>query len=296
MKKKLSLNIIISILFISLLSTKSVFAKTISRQTIKVTPAYISQTTLAGRDISDDISIFNESKIPLDISLTARNIDYNGKKIYYNASESITNIFHWISVGESNFIISPQSTLDVPIKINIPKNEKFGSYNGALIVSNVTKGSSGNSRVVGSIIANIFINIRGNNKGYSNLNLKYSNLPFLIFHTPYKYTYSVLNPGPYNNADISTMHINSIFYNTQIQSNLINLLVNQQRLTTFKIQNIPWGLYSVTLDTHNIGDNTNFTKTFYMVYFPIYIYIMVIIIIIFIIFLIARKRFKIKYT
>ncbi len=296
MKRKYVFFITISILFIPFFFTRSVFAKTISSQTIRVTPAYISQTTLPGKNISEDISIFNESKIPLNISLTARNVDYKGKRIYYNASESITNILSWIRVGQSNFIISPQSTLNVPVKINIPKNEKYGSYNGALIISNVTKGRGGNSRVVGSIVANVFINIRGNNKGYSNLNLEYPNLPFFIFNTPYKYIYSISNPGPYNNASLSTMHINSIFYNREIPSNLINLLVNQQRSVSFKIQNIPWGLYSVTLDTQNIGDNTNFTKTFYMVYFPIYIYIIIAVIIILIIFLIVRKRSKVKYS
>ncbi len=240
MRYKYSFITILLIFSVSLFFSKSVFAKTISKETIRVTPAYISQTTLPGKSISDNISIFNESKIPLNISLTARNVDYSGKKIYYNASESITNILSWITVGKSNFIISPKSTINIPIQINIPKNEKYGSYNGALIISNITKGEAGLSRVEGSIVDNIFINLRGSNKGYSNLITKYSNFSFFVFNTPYKYSLYISNPGPYNNASLSTMNINSIFFTRQITSNLDNTLVNQKRNIEFNIQDIPW--------------------------------------------------------
>ena len=286
------------ITILSLFLVNSVFAKTTSKETIRVTPAFISTTSLPGKNISENLSIYNETRKPLSININPTNVDYKRGKIYYNSSESITNILSWISIssGNRNFTVSPQSTVNIPVTINIPTKSAFGSYNGAIIVSNVTKGISNQSKVVGSIVVNIFLNLRGKNKGYSLLKVTPNNPNFFEFNTPFKFNYSVLNNGPYNNAFISSLSIHSIFYNKNLKSKLTNILVKQKRVENFNINNIPWGLYSINLNIKNIGNNLNTNKSFYILYLPYYIYIILTILIIAIILILFKRKSKIKYT
>ena len=155
-------SIIFAILFF-LTFSQSVYAST-NKETLRVTPAYISITKSSNTNTSENLSILNESLIPLEVSLSQGNIEYINKKLTITQNNAITNINSWIKITQKSFIIQPKATINIPVDINIPKNTKNGSYNGEITISNITKNLSGQSRVEGSIVINVFVNIRGKNK------------------------------------------------------------------------------------------------------------------------------------
>ncbi len=285
-------SIIFAILFF-LTFSQSVYAST-NKETLRVTPAYISITKSSNTNTSENLSILNESLIPLEVSLSQGNIEYINKKLTITQNNAITNINSWIKITQKSFIIQPKATINIPVDINIPKNTKNGSYNGEITISNITKNLSGQSRVEGSIVINVFVNIRGKNKNYSNINSKISYLPLFINTLPLNLDYTLNNPGPYNNAAIININTQSLFYSKNTPTNVINLLVEQTRYKTFQIQNIPWGIYKISFNTNNIGEKINKEKSFYIIYLPYYIYLILGIIIIIIIYLKVRKS-KVKY-
>lgn len=271
-----------------------VFAK--NKETIRVTPAYISLTGKGGAKYKEDISIFNESKIPVSIKVEKTGIFYNHKKLLYISNNSILNIQNWITFNNASFTLAPQTTINIPVTINVPKNDPYGSYNGALLISNVTKGKNNQSQINGTIVLNVFVNIRGKNKGYSNLIFNFNNPNFFINSTPISIPYTVKNPGPYNNAYIPTISINSIFYQKTINEQLVNVLVKQIRDKEFYIPKIPWGIYNIKIDIKNIGNRYDIKRSFFIINLPYYIYLIsiFIIILIIIISIYLKRRSKIK--
>ncbi len=286
---------IISIIVLSFPLVSSINTFAISPQeSIRVTPAYISLTEKSGSSAYENLSIFNNSNTTLNLNIYTRGIQYDHKKLILINSILQSNIENWISIKTTKISVQPHKTQNVPVYINVPKNEKYGSYNGGIVISNIPQSKVGNSTIFGRIIVNVFVNIRGKNKGYSNINISNLNHPSLVFQNSAILNLETYNPGPYNNAYKTNIYTSSIFglSNTNIgRIGLENILVGQKRYNTVDLKNLKIGINYVQIQLSNIGNNTKSNVNFTIFYIPFYtIYILILILIVIFMYHLYRLR------
>lgn len=292
-KKLLILTIILSFPFILSINTLALSAS----NSLRITPAYISLTEKAGSKVYENLSIFNNSNTTRNIDIYSRGIKYEHKKLILINSANISNIENWISIKNTKISIQPHKTQNIPINISVPKNEKYGSYNGGIVIANMPLSTSQknlSSKIINRIIVNVFINIRGKNKGYSNLNISNIEYNAFTFTNHQNIKYSIYNPGPYNNAFIPKLYISTIFSSPNvIKGNFENILDKQIRYNNLN-PNLNIGLNNIKLTIQNIGDNKTVQKSFYIIYIPKYLINVIVIIILLILIGIFIKVFH-KY-
>jgi hypothetical protein len=254
-------------------------------ESVRVTPAYISLTEKTGSSAYENLSIFNNSNTVLNLDVYKRGIKYEHKKLILINSKLQSNVENWMSIKDTRVTIQPFKTQNISVYINVPKNEKYGSYNGGIVVSNIPQHKIGNSTIFGRIVVNVFINIRGKNKGYSNINITNLNYQSLIFKNSATLNLEAYNPGPYNNAYKTKIYDSSIFglFNSVTgKSGLENILLGQTRYNSIDLKNLKIGINNIQIHLSNIGDNTtkniNFT-IFYIPFETIYILILILVLI-----------------
>ena len=287
--------ILITVLSFPFVFSISTFATT-PQESIRVTPSYISLTEKSGSNTYENLSIFNNSNSILNLNISKKGIEYKHKKLILINSKLKSNVQNWISIQTTKVSIQPHKTQNIPVYIAIPKNEKYGSYNGGIIISNIPQSQVGNFKVFGRIIVNVFINIRGKNKGYSNLyinNLKYTTFTMT---SPINIKYQVFDPGPYNNAFIAQAYISSITNSKIKKTSIINILKGQTRYKTITLNHPYIGINNIKLTLHNIGDNKYYTKNLAIFYIPKYlINIAIIVLIVVLILMFIKLTIKHKH-
>ncbi len=283
--KKIFLSILLTLIILTVTSQVAY-----ASESIRITPAYISLHDNGGQSSYENLSIFNKSTQSLNLNITPEKITYNGKKLIYTPrNNDILNIAGWINLSEKNVNISPQSTINVPLTINVPKNTPNGSYNGGILVS-VTQSQKGNITINGNIIVNVFINIGPSKEKISNLSITVKKYPKITFSNKIPISYGVYNGSDYNNAFLNSIYDNGVFSKKKISGpNLINILTKQERN---EVQTIPLyiGYNKINIHIQNIGNSTTQDSYITIVYLPYYIVIPLIIILAAIVFFIIKRK------
>ncbi len=285
-------------IFLSILLTLIIFTFTLkvayASESIRVTPAYISLHENGGQSSYENLSIFNKSTQTLKLTINPEQITYNRKKLIYTPkNNNILNMAGWINLSKTSINISPQSTINVPLVINIPKNTPNGSYNGGILIA-VTQSQKGNITINGNIIINVFINVGPSKEKISNLSITIKKYPKITFVNNVPISYRVYNGSDYNNAFLNNIYNKGIFNEKKISGpKLINILTKQER---DEVQTIPLyiGYNKINIHIQNIGNSTTQDEYITIVYLPYYISIPFIIILLTITLLIIKRKNKFK--
>lgn len=129
---------------------------------VELKPSVIEEGVDPGGQISEVLSITNQSSVPQTYYLQAKDIsgvDDAGTPIFADPGAEVTGfeLSAWLVFPQEGFTLNPQESIQVPLQINVPQSATPGSHFGGIFVTveppRLREVGAGISFEVGAIIS-----------------------------------------------------------------------------------------------------------------------------------------------
>lgn len=226
-------------------------------ESITLSPVSRDYKIDAGKEVSDELTIINDGKVPYDFIVYGR--PYSVQNEQYDPDftkiKSNTDVYQWIRLPQTKYHLEPSKTVKVPYSIAVPSNATPGGHYGVIFAeTQPTVEASGTSVVrkkrVGTII-------------YANVNGIYSNkgefldasLPFWQVQPPMSASLRVQNTGTSDFKDTIRYTVKDILGNTKYDaSKQYPVLPQTIRKVNLAWDDAPWfGLFRVEITQGFLG-------------------------------------------
>lgn len=276
MIRKLLVKLLVLIIILSVFFANLSYALTVG-------PAKIEFTANPGEILSFNLFIRNDNDWDSDYYLSVEGFtDINGeRKFFENPPEK-----NWVELQEKVFLKAKED-IQIPVKINIPKNAAPGGHFLTIWVSSgAPKKTAGEVGIVSRVGALIFINVRGDT--IYKASISKFDAKRLVWNFPVKFVYSIKNEGNTYIRPTGSLDIKNIFgkevATLPINPKELQILPNTEKTLETEWQGqFAFGFYNAIFNI-NYGENNNLNFNYWFVFLNLKYLIIIIISIIFIAF------------